>query len=132
MRTTWPKLSAVVLLTGCATEPHTDLFSVVGVVRGTVVTAEQAPAAGAQVVAIAEYTFTNGATLPLMDSVRTDASGRYVVTLQLVNVPEATVPAQILVRPAGTQPAGQSGPLLVRMRAGAARDTVVADVVVGP
>jgi hypothetical protein len=132
MRAGRVRLGVVLLLTACATDPQGDLISVVGVVRGTVMTAAQAPVANAQVVAVATYPLSNGTTIPVADSVRTDASGRYLVTLTVGNLPDATVPAQIEVRGTPGQPAGQSAPLMIRMTATAARDTVVADVVVNP
>jgi hypothetical protein len=132
MPTAWLKLSALLMCAGCALGPEGDRWILWGVVRGTVATAAGTPVADARVVVTAQYEVSPGSTIPLTASARTDADGHYLVTLQLANQDDATVPAVARVDATSAHPGGESGPLLVPLRTSFARDTAVGDVILPP
>lgn len=119
-------------LAACSTEPGGDLFDVIAVVRGTVTDAAGDPVSSANVVATAAYSLANGNVFDITDSVRTDASGRYTISLRILNAPDADAPAMVKVRPAATHSGAALSGVVVHFDAYAATDTTIANVEVDP
>jgi hypothetical protein len=83
----WPRWLTLLSLGGCGEEPTRDLFTVEGVVRGTVTSRFEGPVPNAWVAIEGGYPLSNGQIEPLYDSVRTDASGRFLGRVGVLNLP---------------------------------------------
>ena len=84
----WPRWMILLSLAGCGDEPTGDLFSVEGVVRGTVTSRFEGPVPNAWVAIEGDYPLSNGQFEPLYDSVRTDASGHFLGRVGVLNLPD--------------------------------------------
>jgi hypothetical protein len=100
----WPRWMILLSLAGCGDEPTRDLFSVEGVVRGTVTSRFDGPVPNAWVAIEGGYPLSNGQFEPLYDSVRTDASGRFLGRVGVLNFPDTI--ALVTVR---TWPPAEAG-----------------------
>ena len=120
---------------GCS-EPTTDLFSVEGIVQGTIrQAADDAPVTDAWIALDASYPLGNGNPVPVYDSVRTAGGGRYVGRLELLNLPDRVVALTVRVWPgvtSGLAPAARPD-LELRVTADLPpRDTLVVDFTLQP
>jgi len=129
--------SLLVLLNvaGCS-EPATDLFSVEGIVRGTIrQAADDAPVTDAWIALDASYPLGNGNPVPIYDSVRTDGGGRYVGRLELLNLPDTVVALTVRVWPRATSRLAPASRADLELRVTAdlpPRDTLVVDFTLQP
>ena len=77
----------LLLASAACSEPTRDTFSVDGIVQGIVRRAAgDAPVADAWIALHGSYPLSNGNSLPIYDSVRTDAGGRYIGRLGVLNL----------------------------------------------
>lgn len=103
---------------GCS-EPTGDIFSVDGIVQGTVRTTGGSPVPDAWIALEGSYPLGNGNIVPLYDSVRTDASGYYLGRVGVLNLADTVAPLTVRVWPppaSGLAPVARSG-LEVRLTA---------------
>src|SRR5688572_9080349 len=92
-------LALVAALAGCGSEPTRDIFSVDGLVRGTITAAAGGPVADAWVAIEGAYPHGNGNFEPLYDSVRADAGGRYLGQIGTFNAADAVATVTVRVWP---------------------------------
>ena len=86
---------------GCSTEsPPIDLFTIQGVVAGSVVTSAQTPVAGAMISATAQYPLPSG-PLPLNATTLSDSAGRFRLVFTLGNLRDTLVPVMMHTTAAG-------------------------------
>jgi hypothetical protein len=126
-------LSLLVFLAGCGDEPTKDIFAVEGFVRGQV-THDNTPVSGAWVALDGLYPLSNGAKLPVYDSVRTDAAGLYLGRLLQLNLPDTIVTFDIRVWPpagSGLAPA-EILDLGLSVTEEPGRDTLTMDIALAP
>jgi hypothetical protein len=102
----------MLLITGASCSEATgDVFSVNGIVQGTVRQDAGDPVPEAWVVLEGTYPLSNGSTEALYDSVQTDGSGRYVGEVGVQNLPDTVALLTVRVWP----PAGSGLSPAVRL-----------------
>jgi hypothetical protein len=128
--------SLTLLMVGSAcSEPTRDIFSVDGIIQGTVRTGAGNPVADAWIAVEGSYPLGVGNSESLYDSVRTDASGRYIARVGVLNLPDTVATLTIRVWPpasSGFAPVARSD-LEVRVTADLPpRDTLKVDFTLQP
>jgi hypothetical protein len=122
------------LVLACAGEPTSDIFAVVGIVRGQVTNPEGIPVSGAWVALDGVYPLSNGNTIPVFDSIQTDAGGLYRGRLALLNLPDTLVTFDMRIWPpaaSGLAP-DETLQLGLRLTREPAQDTLVMNVQLSP
>ncbi len=129
------RLLALAVAGVACSEPVRDVFSVDGLVQGTVRDSGGDPVEAAWVALEGSYPLNSGSSEALYDSVQTDASGHYVGHVGVLNLPDTTATLAIRVWPpagAGLNPAVRSD-LEVRLTADLPpADTLLVDFTLQP
>ena len=103
-------------LLACSTKPTSDLFTVSGVVQGSVQDAAGRPVPGGWVAIEVLYPLGNGKTIRLYDSVQTDVNGHYLRLFALGNLADTLAPVSVRAWPpvtSGLAPSEATGLLLM-------------------
>jgi hypothetical protein len=124
----------LVFVAACGSDPTGDIFTVQGIVRGQVTGPDGMPVSNAWVALDGLYPSDNGQTNPVYDSTQTDAAGRYLGTMAVVNMPDTLITLSIRVWPpvaTGLAPA-EILDLGLRLTRELAQDTLVMNVQLAP